>query len=203
MADSEFDDLMRRMPEIANAVNTFKSEAVQREAFLALVASFSGGQAREKTPGTLGTSVGAPSDGGAGSAGAGDVNGERRQTVRRKGDRTRYAPRLLKDLDLAPAGKKSFQQFIDEKQPKSNEDKYAVAVYYLQHELGISPITLDHVASVFRMTSGWKEPANLLSGITTAASRKGTIDTKNFNDLTTTPRGRNFVEHELPPKGKK
>jgi hypothetical protein len=59
------------------------------------------------------------------------------------------------------------------------------------------------VFSVFRLASGWKEPANILSGITTAASREGTIDTRDFDDLKTTPQGRNFVEHELPPKDTK
>lgn len=105
---------------------------------------------------------------------------------------------MIRNLDLTPHDKLSFQQFIEEKQPKTNEDKYAVVIYYLEHVLELDAVTLDHVYTVFRMTPGRKEPTNIAGGISMAAARKATIDTSNFNDLKTTPRGRNFVEHELP-----
>jgi hypothetical protein len=179
------------MPEIAQAVNVFQSESVQREAFLSLVEALSGRpyatQSRHKVR----------------TSNTGAQGSEAKRNGRRKRESNRSAPKFIRDLDLSPSGKKSFQHFIEEKRPKSNEDKYAVVVYYLQHELGLDPVKLDHVFSIFRLTSGWKEPANIFSGITTAAFRKGTIDTSNLDDLKTTPQGRNFVEHELPPKDKK
>jgi hypothetical protein len=44
----------------------------------------------------------------------------------------------------------------------------------------------------------WREPSDLLAALRVTASRKGTIDTTNVDDLRTTPRGRDFVEHDLP-----
>jgi hypothetical protein len=130
-----------------------------------------------------------------------DASPSKRSAGRRK--KERYEPKFIRDLDLTPPDKKSFRDFIDEKRPKTNEEKYVVTVYYLQYELGLNAVTLEHVASVFRLTPGWKEPANIRSGITTTSSRKGTIDTASFSDLKTTPHGRNFVEFQLPHKGKK
>ena len=199
MSETELDGLLKRMPEIAAAVNAFQSEAVQHEAFQALVASYSG---RSHAPHKHGapTPPAAPANGDTPDAARPASNGKK---PRRKGEGGRRTPKLIRDLDLNPAGKKSFTEFIEEKQPKSNEDKYAVAVYYLEQIAALDAVSFDHVASVFRMTSGWKEPSNFISGITNAASRKGTIDTKDYNNVKTTPRGRNFVEHELPPKVRK
>jgi len=189
MANDDFEVLLKRMPEIAEAVNSFSSETIQREAFQALVASFG-------HPVSPSQQRGAEHRAPAASPEKKPTPGKARKLS------GPYVPKLIKDLDLAPKGKKSFRSFIEEKQPQSNEDKYAVVVYYLQHELEIAPVTLDHIGTVFRLTAGWKEPTNLRSGVTTAASRKGTIDSRNFDDIKTTPHGRNFVEHELPPKKK-
>jgi len=195
MAHEEFSSLLERMPEIAAAVNSFQSEEIQREAFQALVATFNatagvGGQ-RPLPPSETTGQTPAPDPGGPTKP----SDAPKKKSRSRRGP---YTPKLVKDLDLAPAGKRSFSEFIAEKQPRSNEDKYAVIVYYLQHEAEVSAISFDHVATVFRLTPDWKEPKNVRSGVTTAASRKGTIDTADYNDLRTTPHGRNFVEHELP-----
>lgn len=193
MSIEDFDTLLGRMEKIASAVNAFKSEAIQREAFQALVSSLESKKAAIQ--GEPKSRASAPK-----SEGKGQKKQEKPKASRRKAS---YTTKLLKDLDLAPAGKTSLQDFVKAKQPGSNEDRYAVVVYYLQHELNLTGITLNHIASVFRMTPGWKEPTNVRSGITTAASRKATIDTSNFDDLKTTPQGRNFVEHELPRKPRK
>lgn len=195
MADEDFETLLKRMPEIAEAINSFQSEAIQREAFQALVANF-GNPTAADSPSATAPAIDR-------EAAPGNTAVEEKKSPRKP--RTRngpYVPKLIKNLDLAPTGKKPFPDFIKEKQPKSNEDKYAVVVYYLQHELEVDPVTLDHIATVFRLAPGWKEPKNVQSGVTTAASRKGTIDSKDFDDIKTTPHGRNFVEHELPPKQK-
>jgi hypothetical protein len=204
MADADFDGLLKRMPDIAQVVNAFQSEAVQREAFLSLVDALSGHPyITHRHPPEPEHREEAPVEQQVRTRNTGAQGSEAKRNGRRKRESNRSLPKFIRDLDLSPSGKKSFQHFIEEKRPKSNEDKYAVVIYYLQHELELNPVKLDHVFSVFRLTSGWKEPANILSGITTAASRKGTIDTRDLDDLKTTPKGRNFVEHELPPKDKK
>jgi hypothetical protein len=186
MGEEDFTFLLSRMPEIADAVNAFESEELQREAFHALVGAFRGQPSNHVQNETRGEE--APS-------------AEHKDRPRRKRSKGGgYSPKLVRDLNLSPNGKKPFAEFVTEKQPQSNEDKYAVVVYYLEQVLGLKEITLDHVSSVFRLTNGWKEPGNIRSGITTAASRKGTIDTTDFDDLKTTPHGRNFVDHDLPKK---
>jgi hypothetical protein len=199
LAEQDLDVLLKRMPEMAQAVNAFQSPELQREAFEALVAAFKGhttqaGASQQHTSQ-------AQADKPAPSPAAGKGGKPPRQNGEREGrKRGGFTPTILRDLNLSPAGKKSFNDFVKEKQPKSNEDRYAVAVYWLEHEAQISPITFNHVATIFRVTPDWKEPINIQSGLTTAASRKNTINTKDFEDIKTTPTGRNFVEHELPPK---
>lgn len=213
MAEAELEGLLRRMPAIADAVNSFTSETVQHEAFQALVSAFFGGPhstpKRRTAQEDEKPAIPPPSDGDKGLSSAAEAPATSTATRRKRAERRRsengkgYDFKLDKSLDLHPTGKLSFSDFVEEKQPQSNQDRYAVVVYWLEQIAGIRPITLDTIGSVFRLTSGWKEPSNVRSGVTTCASRKGTIDTANFNDLKTTPRGRNFVDHELPPKPKK
>ena len=42
MAEKEFSELLKRLPEIAKAVNAFNSETVQREAFAELISALHG-----------------------------------------------------------------------------------------------------------------------------------------------------------------
>jgi hypothetical protein len=112
---------------------------------------------------------------------------------------------MVNSLDLKPAEKQSFEDFIEEKQPKSNEDKYVAAVYYLEAILEISPVTKNEVGTVFRLAKSWKEPSALTKGMQMTSLRKGTLNTSDADNIKLTPHGRNFVDHELPakPKAKK
>jgi hypothetical protein len=208
MAEEELDALLARMPQIAEAVNAFSSETVQQEAFSALVEAFAGGtrSTKRKAAGASDLSsdthtvsevlppVETP-------PAAGRSNGKSVPGKRRGGGGKSF--KLVRDLDLKPAGKKSFAEFAAEKMPRSNEDKYAVVIYYFEQVLGMSGIGVDHVGTVFRLTPDWREPGDLHAGLKMAASRKGTINTANYSDLRTTPHGRNFVEHDLPSKKSK
>jgi hypothetical protein len=189
----DFDTLLARMGDVAAAVNAFTSESVQQLAFQALIAVFAGKPIS--------------------AAGAHPVNeiseeDEPSQTKkgRSKSKRPKSSPsardqvEAVRNLDLRPQGKTSFLDFVAEKQPASNQDKYAVAVYWMEQIAGINPVTVAHVAAIFKQTPGWREPNNLRVGLTTTATRKNTLDTGDLNGLKTTPHGRNFVEHDLPPK---
>jgi hypothetical protein len=48
------------------------------------------------------------------------------------------SPTQIRDFDLAPGGKESFADFIAEKQPRSQNDKNVVSVYYLSQIAGES-----------------------------------------------------------------
>jgi hypothetical protein len=210
MAAEDLDALLERMPSIAEAINAFTSEAVQAEAFAALIAAFEGRRhGAPKKPAQEPAEE--PGGGSADLDEAGAGNGENTskgasaQRRRKAGGNGRVDWAMVHTLNLMPDGKQSFDEFIEEKQPKSNEDKYAVAVYYLQEIMGLSPVTKNEIGTLFRLTKSWKEPAKVLTGLRTTSSRKSTVLATNPEDISITPQGRNFVEHELPvkPKAKK
>jgi hypothetical protein len=191
MGEKELSELLKRMHEIAKAVNAFSSETVQRDAFAALLASLDESdhppQSQSESDQTTSTTIRvAPSK------------------AKRASSTPTASAKVDRNLNLRPTGKKSFADFIAEKQPKSNQDRFAFAVYYLEQILERSGINPALVGTVFRLTQGWREPANIDVALRVTAIRKLTIDTSDMNDIKTTPQGRNFVEHDLPAKaGKK
>lgn len=117
----------------------------------------------------------------------------------RKKNNTRQ-PQLVKDLDLSGTGvEKSFKDFIDEKQPKSNIEKTTIFIYYLQNFLKIDGITIDHVFTCYK-NSGGKLPINLQSNLNdTSSSKYGYIETVG-GKYRMSIAGINYVEHNLPKK---
>ena len=202
MSEDRLDNLLKRMPEIAAAENSFTSEVIQEAAFAALISAYGvtltgfsssseGKKEETKEPDTPNGASALVDEG---------LNSRPSQNKRakRSSGGSKDSFKFLRDLDLRPQGKKSFSDFAAEKNPISNEDKYAVAVYYLQHILEISEINADHVGTIFRLTEGWREPSDVKAALRVASARKGTIDTSNPLAIRTTPHGRNFVEHDLP-----
>lgn len=127
---------------------------------------------------------------------------EREKPARKKRKSTsksRQSPSIVKELDLSPKGKKSFQDFVEEKQPSSNSEKCTVAVYYLHHELGIENITINQVFTCYRDVKKWK-PGDVYDYLAKTASNKGWLDTSNMEDISITPQGEHFVETQLPQK---
>lgn len=211
MATKDLDALLERMPAIADAINAFTSEAVQTDAFAALIAAFEGKQHRVRTDHLTDRSEAA--DLSLDENDAGDRSGV--SDAPSAPDPKAPAPKRRKSasngkidwavvhsLDLTPPGKQSFAEFVALKQPKSNEDKYAVAVYYLENELQLPNVTKNEIGTIFRMTKDWREPTAVVKGLKMTSLRKATIDASNADDLKITPRGRNFVEYELPPRAK-
>ena len=111
-------------------------------------------------------------------------------------------PGLVKDLTLRPGGKKAFKDFAEEKQPKTHQQKQAVIVYWLRHELGMeSGITADHVNTCY-LDAGWVRPANLDNNLQVTAAQKGWLDTSDMDNITIGTRGEDVVQHDLPAKSK-
>jgi hypothetical protein len=198
--NTPLDDLLARMPEIAKAVSAFP-EGVQQSAVDALMAAARGTAAPAPTP---------PPD-----EVAGDTAPKRRGagTKRRKRDtgadtgngKPRRAgssqPKVVKELDLRPKGKKSLADFVKEKNPTSNHDKHAVTVYYLSNVAGISPVSSDDVFTAWR-EMGWKLPPDFLASLRLTASKKRYLDTSDSGALRLLNSGVNRVEHDLPPQKK-
>jgi hypothetical protein len=197
-SDDPLDALLSRMPEIAKAVSAFP-EGVQQSAFDALIAAASGAATPAPLPG---------------QAGDGTSGGKKARSPRRKrqsGDESTSArprrsgtsqPKLVKDLDLRPKGKKSLADFVQEKNPTSNHDKNTVTVYYLANIAGTSPVTRDQVFTAYR-EMGWKLPSNFANSLQLTATKKRYLDTSNADDLRLLNPGLNRVEQDLPLQQKK
>lgn len=107
------------------------------------------------------------------------------------------SPSIVRDLNLKPKGKDSFDKFAAQKKPTSNLHKCVLAVYYLNHELDLAAITVDHVYTCFKHMQ-WRVPSSLANTMAYAASVYGWLDTRNMADIKMTTIGENLVEHDLP-----
>ncbi|UCI26533.1 hypothetical protein [Mesorhizobium sp. B2-8-5] len=210
MGEAELDSLLARMPKIAAAVNEFKSEAIQQSVFNALLTAYGFKVAQAtlsnaaQAPDTLqpreAELVAKTGDEGTPSKAASPPKQmkPRKSSAGANGQNFKF----LRELDLRPAGKKSFFDFVAEKVPQTNEDKFAVAVYWLEQTAELPAVTADHVGTAFRMVPEWREPSDLKGSLRVASSRKGTIVTSDMDNIRITPQGRNFVDHDLPPPAK-
>lgn len=200
MSESELDRLLSKMGDIAGAVNAFNSEAVQQAAFTALMNVAVGvgptkpaetkGQSDVRQDATCPAEANAPKP----------SRSAKPKSASKKGLVPRGQWTFNRNMNLRPAGKETFVDFVEEKQPKSNEDRYALIVYYLSEIAGQPTVSISDVGSVFRLMPSWREPKQLDAGLRMASSRKGTLETGNLEDLKLTPHGRNYVEHDLPSK---
>lgn len=187
MSEKSFEKLLQAMPNIAKAVNTFTSDSVQQKAFSILMDSFG-----------VVVEIEEPDD---------EVHDKSKpkktstQPRVSKGSKQRKAqsgpPKLKADLNLRPKGKKSLKEFVAEKKPQTNEERFAVIIYYLQKTLGEKAIGRDHVHTGFKEL-GVKAPIQIDAALGMAANRKGWINTSGGSDLKMTVHGENFVEHDLP-----
>jgi hypothetical protein len=202
VANTRVDDLLQRLPEIAKVVNEFKSESVQLRAFEALLGGFdfptTKDTADQITPDPVHvdarlTPQRIPKESMA-------VPSEPPKTGKAKKKETPVT--IVADLNLRPKGKKSLRDFYGEKKPRSNEQSFAVMVYYFEKILAITGITADHIYSAFKDLE-LRVPARLRTVMSNSATRHRWIDTRNLSDIKLTTHGENFVEHDLPRKPEK
>lgn len=104
---------------------------------------------------------------------------------------------IIKDLNLLPTNEKSLKDFYTEKDPTTGMEKTATFVYYLKTMLKTTNVGLDHIYTCYKAV-GEPVPGALKQNIADTSSRKGYIDTANFEDIQLSTIGENFVEHELP-----
>lgn len=118
----------------------------------------------------------------------------------KKVKKSRSAPSLVKDLNLRPSGKQTFEQFIQEKNPSSNQEKCLIAAYYLNQILK-RKVDVDSIYTCLKF-SKWRIPANLENTLCVIAIQKGWLDTTDLKDIKIPTLGENCVEHDLPAKKK-
>ena len=181
--NDSFNLLMEALPRIAETVKQLP-EALQPQAFQALLEEFRGSQPRR--PRTK-------------QAKAREVPAEPSKATRRPKRKRTRGPTVRKDLDLRPNGKTPLLEFAESKEPKNNYDRNVVSVYYLRRIADTEIVSIDHVFTCYR-EMGWREPADLANSLALTASKKGFLDTSTSKDIKLTPTGRNHVEHDLPRK---
>lgn len=107
-------------------------------------------------------------------------------------------PTLVKDLDLT-GGKtnKSLRDFYKQYVPENNMENNLVFAYYLQHEIDLSPISVDHIFTCYRHIGSLKVPKALPQSLVDTANRKGWLDTNSLSDIKVPISGFNHIEHDM------
>ena len=100
-------------------------------------------------------------------------------------------------MNLRPADKQPLRDFVHEKQPKTNEERYAVILYYLQKVISLDSLNADHVYTAFK-DANIRVPKDIPGGLRKAGERKGWVNTEDRSDIKITVNGENLVEHDLP-----
>jgi hypothetical protein len=207
--EDPFDRLLDAMPKIAQVVNEFSSEEVQRRAFDALLATL--GATVEVPPpdpqGTNGVANGADSsdaaDDATGSATTGTAEasaGRSRRSTRKSGGKKSWSPN--KSINFFPDGQPSLVDFAAEKKPANIGEQSLVICYYLSGRLEMETFAIPDVLAGFKVC-GWKEATDPNNSLRTLASRKTWIDTADMSAIKLHHLGRRYVEHNLPRPTKK
>jgi hypothetical protein len=122
----------------------------------------------------------------------------KRSRTNKKAKTAKVALAIDKNLELRPKGKQSLEEFVAEKQPKSDREKVAVCVYYLKNNRSMKTVNANHVYTCFRdMSKIWKLPYDVRQLLIWVASQKGWLETSEMEDIKITQRGLN---HLLPAK---
>jgi len=204
MSATELDQLLERMPAIAEAVQRFKSDAIQVQVFDALVGAFQSA-AHAPTSDSKKTKTPEPPADGKGDTGGdpASAQGARRTASRKVGTGTAKSKQSFsidKTLDLH-AGSQNFKDFAVAKQPKNVMEKALVAVYWLTRVLdSADAATLDRVYTCFKHMA-WPIPSDL-ANTTQQAGAKGWLDSRKRDDLRVVVGGENHIEHEMPAEAK-
>jgi hypothetical protein len=206
-----YERLKAEIPEIAKAVNEFKSEQVQQQAFRALLGALGLGLVNES--GDDEADQGDVGEARAGAAAAPRRRGRRKAAAPAKdpgtNDAARRASRAKKgaapsfdtSLNLRPKGGQSFEEFADSKKPTNFDERNLVSVYYLTRVAKTGPATVDQIYTCYKDRS-WRLPADPRNSLAMTAFKRGWLNTKNMDDIKLSMPGENYVEHDLPAKAK-
>lgn len=103
---------------------------------------------------------------------------------------------IVKDLVLTAEGDKpSLKEFCSQTNPRSNYEHNAVFSYYLLKVQEKKPIGVNDIYTCYKEV---RKRVPIIAVSLSETSRKGWLDTSDMSDIKITPRGENFVEHDLP-----
>jgi hypothetical protein len=101
-------------------------------------------------------------------------------------------------VELSPSGKTSWVNFVAEKAPKSQSEKYAVAVYWLLDIAALAKATVNQVVYLY-IAAKWSLPSDPRNAASQAAL-KGYLASGDGQDLKVASHGHALVENQLPAK---
>lgn len=195
-------ELLDAMPRMAEATNAFESEETKRMALSAMLYAFGlpenpPAPAQSSEPGlSVVTPIhDGPEDDGTVETTPGSV-GTSTAVGRRSRPRKKTALRPI-DIDFRPEGKPSLREFAADKAPADNNEKNAVAIYYLTEILGMDAVEGGHVLAAY-IECEWKIPADPADAIVKTAHRRKWLDSSSLRAIKLTFTGRNLVRHDLP-----
>jgi hypothetical protein len=201
MSSKELDDLLDRMPQIAEAVGRFTSESIQSEVFRALIRAFgvAGDTAEDGAPSGTQESTTQGTNNGSGTTLPAPAKKAAPKTA--PGAKVKQSFSIDKTLDLVKGGSPSFKEFWESKRPTSVLEKCLVSVYWLTRQTSRPlPATVEQVYTCFK-AAGWTVPNDLVNTLQQTGT-KGWLDTKKRDDLKVVVQGENHIEHEMPAKPK-
>lgn len=100
------------------------------------------------------------------------------------------------EIDLFPEGKASFKDFAAEKSPATNDERYAVAVYWILRVAELETATVAQVMSCF-MVADWRLPTDAANGASKSRVA-GFLSSGRSEDLKLSSIGINLVKSDLP-----
>ncbi|TXK18449.1 hypothetical protein [Homoserinibacter sp. GY 40078] len=180
MSESDFDLRVERVRKAAEVIGGLPSKALQAEAFRYLL-----GDVPATSPAP---EVRVPSEGGEAPPAS--------QKRARSSSATKTAITQDRDLNLFPEGKTSFKDFAATKSPSNNNERYAVAVYWLREVAQVGEATVAQVVSCYRNV-GWALPTDVANAASQAV--KATyLSSGKADDLKLSSTGINLVDTTLP-----
>jgi len=111
---------------------------------------------------------------------------------------------FLKDLDLSGSGgKTSLREYSSRFAFKSNMERNLIFTYYLQNELELDDIGINHIFSCYRNMPGTKIPGNLKQSLYDTSSKGWIAITSIDSGITVSTAGINYLEHDIPKSNDK
>lgn len=183
MSDTNFDLRVERVKKAAEVIGSLPSKALQADAFRYLLG--------EAAPNPL-----PPKPSVSASTSTGEINHSTADKKTRRSSGTKAPITQDRDLDLFPKGKTPFKEFASAKNPKNNDERYPVAVYWLREVAGHDKATVPQVVTCYR-TAGWALPSDV-SNAASKAVNAGYLSSGKADDLQLSSLGINLVDNELP-----
>lgn len=189
MGNRSFDDILKRMPEIAKVVNEFQTPELQVKAFHALMKAAGLHIGADEPSVAPSPEVGMKPQ----RRSRGKPSATTKMRPRERHSRDEYS---IVDVNLHPDGQPSLKDFFREKKPKTDPQKYICIIHYMRNHAGVEAVSTNHIYTAFKQL-GQKVP-NIQQGLRNTRARYAWVQFTGRGCVALTRIGENAVEHELP-----